>query len=134
MEQRAEGNARDQALIESFEPVALDAGELRVRPLAASASYAAARVDQLAALARAAAGAPIRVAMDKRDSPAPQPRALPSAAADDEVRTHPLVRQVAELFDATIVRVEAAGTLPAARAHAEGAGETDTDSSGDEHV
>ena len=30
---------------------------------------------------------------------------------DDPVATHPLVREVSALFDATIVRIEAAGTL-----------------------
>ena len=35
---------------------------------------------------------------------------------DDPVVTHALVREVSALFDATIVRVEAAGTLPASAA------------------
>ena len=55
-------------------------------------------------------------------APAPAPAApaaprtpAPAAAAlrDDPVQRHELVRTVARLFDATVVRVEAAGTLPA---------------------
>jgi hypothetical protein len=43
------------------------------------------------------------------------PSAASARAEDDRAAaTHPFVRQLADLFDASIVRVEAAGTLPAA--------------------
>ena len=54
-------------------------------------------------------------------SPAAAPRADSAAAApvvpsadDRAVATHPFVQQLSDLFDARIVRIEAAGTLPAA--------------------
>jgi hypothetical protein len=63
--------------------------------------------------------------------PVAAPRALPAAAADADVRDHPLVRAVADLFDATIVRVERPGTLPPSAS----APDADEDAAqGDEHV
>lgn len=70
-------------------------------------------------------------------TPAPEPgsrsappRALPAAGADADVRSHPVVRAVADLFDATIVRVERAGALPPAAAQ-----EAEDDTAlGDGHV
>ncbi|MFO0963485.1 MAG: hypothetical protein U0625_11355 [Phycisphaerales bacterium] len=59
------------------------------------------------------------VAATPAPAPASAPAAprtpAPAAAAlrDDPVQRHELVRTVARLFDATVVRVEAAGTLPA---------------------
>lgn len=134
MEQRAADVPREQALLEAFEPVALEHGGLRVRVrgAAANAGYAASRIGQLQAMARAAAGGALRVSIDE---PAPaaaaSPRALPAAGADDTIRNHPLVRSVAALFDATIVRVESAGTLPADEAVL---GDTEETPAGDVHV
>jgi hypothetical protein len=36
----------------------------------------------------------------------------PASLRDDPVANHPLVREASALFDATIVRIEAAGSLP----------------------
>ena len=54
-----------------------------------------------------------------REEPAPvaatdaAPAASPPRAEDDRAAaTHPFVQQLADLFDARIVRIEAAGTLP----------------------
>jgi hypothetical protein len=54
----------------------------------------------------------------RRDAVAQVPEVtVPSRAAaprgDDGAVSHPLVRAVAELFDATVVRIEAAGTISA---------------------
>ena len=53
---------------------------------------------------RAPAEAPERT---PEDAPAPA-----RAAADRDAAAHPFVQRLAELFDARIVRIEAAGTLP----------------------
>lgn len=55
-----------------------------------------------------------------REAPTPvaapdaAPAAVPARAEDDRAAaTHPFVQQLADLFDARIVRIEPAGTLPA---------------------
>ncbi|MFM8818644.1 MAG: hypothetical protein ACKOHI_12380, partial [Phycisphaerales bacterium] len=42
----------------------------------------------------------------------PAPTAAASAEDDRAAATHPFVQQLADLFDARSVRIEAAGTLP----------------------
>ena len=47
-------------------------------------------------------------------TPDPVPSPAPARAEDDRAAAmHPFVQQLADLFDARIVRIEAAGTLPA---------------------
>jgi hypothetical protein len=47
-------------------------------------------------------------------APDPVPSSAPARAEDDRAAAmHPFVQQLADLFDARIVRIEAAGTLPA---------------------
>lgn len=154
MEQQAEDTPRDQALLEAFEPVSFDGGELRVRVVgdAAASAISTSRASQLGPLVQALVGRNVRVVLEQSSDvarpaarvapnavtapigrasapgspatpgspaapgslPAPTatPRALTDAGADEAVRTHPIVRKVAALFDATIVRVESASTLP----------------------
>lgn len=47
-------------------------------------------------------------------APDPVPSSAPARAEDDRAAAmHPFVQQLADLFDARIVRIEAAGTIPA---------------------
>ncbi|MBL9141437.1 MAG: hypothetical protein JNK53_06175 [Phycisphaerae bacterium] len=114
MEKHAELSPREQATLEAFEPVSLSGSSLTVRSKdgAAGASFAASRMELLTSMVRIAAGSPMRVTLEAVVARAP---ALPTAAADDSIRNHPIVRKVAMLFDATIVRVETSGTLPVDR-------------------
>ena len=104
--------------------VTVDAGALRRRIEAAVAPVAAASP---VAVAPAAAPSPVAVparaptAVPARapEASAVPPRAMAAPAAgrpaslrDDPVANHPLVREASALFDATIVRIEAAGSLP----------------------
>ncbi len=126
---------REMALLESFEPLSLTEGVLRLRVRSAErgATFAAARSEQVAALAQAASGQRIRVMVDAAEPAARRPAPAPAAsgAGDDAARHHPLVRQIADLFDASIGRVEAAGTLPPAEVAPE---EPDEPPAGDVHV
>jgi hypothetical protein len=81
----------------------------------------------MVSIATRAAGRPMRVRVDADPAPrkvevvaapavAPQLPGRAPSLRDDPVVTHALVREVSALFDATIVRVEAAGTLPASAA------------------
>lgn len=65
-----------------------------------------------------AAAAPVRPAGAAASAAVPAATAAATAARpaslrDDPVANHPLVREASALFDATIVRIEAAGSLPA---------------------
>ncbi len=129
----AEPSPRDQAMVEAFEPVAWDGMTLTVRRTGAGGIAGTAIQDMLASLASRAEGRPVRVAVQGAASAAPVPAAAtvraprrdpgldapevspanrPAAPrGDDGVVSHPLVRAVADLFDATVVRIEAAGTI-----------------------
>jgi hypothetical protein len=69
-----------------------------------------------AAAPRPAPALPPRDATPATLVPPPAPR--PAALRDDPASAHPLVREASRLFDATIVRVELAGSLPAGTAPA----------------
>jgi hypothetical protein len=93
--------------------VTVDAGALRRRIEAAVAPVAAA--SPVAVPARAPTAVPARAP----EASAVPPRAMaapasgrPASLRDDPVANHPLVREASALFDATIVRIEAAGSLP----------------------
>jgi hypothetical protein len=122
----AEPSPRDQAMVEAFEAVGWDGVTLTVRRTGAGGIAGTAIQDMLASLASRAEGRPVRVtvvgvapdaaAAPRRDAVAQVPEVtVPSRAAaprgDDGAVSHPLVRAVAELFDATVVRIEAAGTI-----------------------
>jgi len=129
----AEPSPRDQAMVEAFEPVAWDGVTLTVRRTGAGGIGGTAIQDMLASLAARAEGRPVRVTVQGAAPAAPVPAAAPARAprrdtgvdapevslanqpaaprGDDGVVSHSLVRAVAELFDATVVRIEAAGTI-----------------------
>lgn len=131
----AEPSPRDQAMVEAFEPVGWDGVTLTVRRTAAGGIAGTAIQDMLASLASRAEGRPVRVAVqgtapaavspasasgavrgsrrdEHLDAPDGSVTSRPAAPrGDDGVVSHPLVRAVAELFDATVVRIEAAGTI-----------------------
>ena len=144
----AEASPRDQAMVDSFVPVGWSDGLLTVRRARGGGAAGTAIVDMLQSIAARAAGRPVRVRVDADAAPrrvetvaAPAP-VLPGRAPslrDDPVVTHALVREVSALFDATIVRVEAAGTLPApdaapTRASADGADDHRDDADPTEHL
>jgi hypothetical protein len=124
----AEASPRDQAMVDSFAPVSFADGVLVVRRArAGSGAAGTAIVDMMVSIATRAAGRPMRVRVDADPVPrkvevvaapavAPQLPGRAPSLRDDPVVTHALVREVSALFDATIVRVEAAGTLPASAA------------------
>lgn len=131
----AEPSPRDQAMVEAFEPVSWDGVTLVVRRTGAGGIAGTAIQDMLASLAARAEGRPVRVTVQGAAPVAssPAPAAAPARAprrdagidtpevsvasrtaaprGDDGVVSHPLVRAVAELFDASVVRIEAAGTI-----------------------
>ena len=138
----AEASPRDQAMVEAFEAVSWDGVTLAVRRSGPGGVAGTAIQDMLAELASRALGRPVRVAVEgPRAAPArPEPtapradassragdarpgaaehppevsvtRATTAPRGDDGAVSHPFVRSIAELFDATVVRIEAAGTLP----------------------
>lgn len=118
----AESSPRDQAMVDAFEPVSWSGGSLVVRRARGGAAAAgSAVVDMLVSIASRAAGQPVRVRVDAdpvvrrvAQVPVPAPEARRPAPRDDAMATHPLVREVSALFDATIVRIEPAGSLPSA--------------------
>lgn len=124
----AEASPRDQAMVDSFAPVSFADGVLVVRRArAGSGAAGTAIVDMMVSLATRAAARPVRVRVDADPAPrkveavaapavAPQLPGRAPSLRDDPVVKHALVREVSALFDATVVRVEAAGTLPASAA------------------
>jgi hypothetical protein len=139
MQDAAEASPRDQAIVDSYSPAAFDAGLLVVRNSRPGGAGGTAVQEMLASLASRAAGRAVRVRIDAEaevrrrpvaapGDPPPSAAARPAGAArppaaagadprgpslrDDPVAGHPLVREVSALFDATIVRIEAAGSLP----------------------
>ena len=145
MQDAAEPSPRDQAIVDSYVPVAFDAGMLVVRSPRPGGAGGSAVQEMLASLASRAAGRTVRVRIDAepeaRRRPVPSADGAPAPAAprpaadarptdaasaasrgpslrDDPVAVHPLVREVSALFDATIVRIEAAGSLPSEAADA----------------
>lgn len=140
--QVAEASPRDQAMVDSFEPVSYADGTLVVRRTRGGGAAGTAILEMLTSVASRAAGRSVRVRIDA-DAPvrrveavAAPPVALPGRAPslrDDPVAVHPLVREVSALFDATIVRIEAAGTLTSSDAAAAAAG-TEPGTPGDDDV
>lgn len=137
----AEASPRDQAMVDAFEPVSWSDGTLVVRRARGGGAGGTAIVDMLASIAGRAAGRPVRVRVDAEpvarrveQVAVAAPAARRPAARDDAMASHPLVREVSELFDATIVRVEAAGSLaPGGAQPASGAADTE-DAAADAHT
>lgn len=116
----SESSPRDQAMVDSFEAASYADGLLVVRRTRGSGAGGTAILEMLTSVASRAAGRAVRVRIDaeppvRRLEAVPAPAvALPGRAPslrDDPVAVHPLVREVSALFDATIVRIEAAGSL-----------------------
>jgi hypothetical protein len=106
----AEKSPRDHALSSQIEVLSFtgDAAKVAVRA-DGSGRYLVTNPDPVRTLLSRAAGRPLRITLEARETPgvAPPPRA---ASADDaEVRADPLVRRAAELFDASIVAVTRRG-------------------------
>ncbi len=133
MEAHAVSVPREAALLQHFEPVAYEAGvlQVRVRTEGGHGGFAAARAEQVAAMASQAAGRPVRVAL-QATAPAVTARpAVRAAVTDEAIRSHPLVLSIAELFDASVVRVETHGAAPTPGAAAD---ESDDPSTGEMNV
>jgi hypothetical protein len=137
----AESSPRDQAMVDAFEPVSWSDGTLVVRRARGGGAGGTAIVDMLTSIAGRAAGRPVRVRVDAEpvarrveQVAVAAPAARRPAPRDDAMASHPLVREVSELFDATIVRVEAAGSLaPGGAQPAPGAADTE-DAAADVHT
>ena len=124
-------------MVDSFAPGSYADGVLVVRRTRGGGAGGTAILEMLTAVASRAAGRPLRVRIEA-DSPARRieavaapPVALPGRAPslrDDPVSVHPLVREVSALFDATIVRIEAVGTLSPSEASAPDRSVQDPDS------
>lgn len=118
----ADASPRDQAMVDAFEPASWSDGTLVVRRARGGAAAAGtAVVDMLVSIASRAAGRPVRVRVDAdpvarrvEQVQVAAPESRRPAPRDEAMATHPLVREVSALFDATIVRIEAAGSLAAA--------------------
>jgi len=140
--QVAEASPRDQAMVDSFEPLSYADGTLVVRRTRGGGAAGTAILEMLTSVASRAAGRSVRVRIDadapvrRVESVAAPAVALPGRAPslrDDPVAVHSLVREVSALFDATIVRIEAAGTLTPSDAAAAAAG-TEPGTHGDDDV
>lgn len=140
--QVAEESPRDQAMVDSFEPASYADGVLVVRRTRGGGAAGTAILEMLTSVASRAAGKSVRIRIDA-DAPvrrieavAAPSVALPGRAPslrDDPVSKHPLVSEVSALFDATIVRIEAAGTLTPSDAAAAAVG-TEPGTHGDDDV
>ena len=138
----AEASPRDQAMIDSFEPASYADGVLVVRRTRGGGAAGTAILEMLTAVATRAADRSVRIRIEA-DAPvrrietvAATSVTIPGRAAslrDDPVAVHPLVQEVSALFDATIVRIEAAGTLTPSDAAAAAAG-TEPGTHGDDDV
>ncbi|MEY3143504.1 MAG: polymerase gamma/tau subunit [Planctomycetota bacterium] len=102
----AEKSPRDHALTSQIEVLSFTGDAARVAVRAdGGGRYLVTNPDPVRTLLSRAAGRPVRVTLEARETPgvAPPPR---SPSVDDaEVRADPLVRRAAELFDASIVSV-----------------------------
>jgi hypothetical protein len=102
----AEKSPRDHALSSQIEVLSFAGDAARVAVRAdGGGRYLVTNPDPVRTLVSRAAGRPVRVTLEARETPgvAPPPRSL--SADDAEVRADPLVRRAAELFDASIVSV-----------------------------
>lgn len=136
----AEASPRDQAMVDAFEPVAWTDGTLVVRRARGGGAAGSAVVDMLSAIAARAAGRTVRIRVDAEPVarrieqvavPAPEPRR--PAFRDEAMASHPLVREVSALFDATIVRIEAAGSLTSGASQTAADVDAGDDAAADQH-
>ena len=113
--------ARDAALHEAFEPVAIEGQVLRLRAAGDSGmggGFASRRLEPITELVRRALGPGWKVAVDAASEPASSvPRATHGLEAD--IPNHPLVREAMEAFDAVVLKVDRRANAAAAPAAAE---------------
>jgi hypothetical protein len=126
--QVAERNPRDHALLSQIEVLSFtgDAAKVAVRS-EGGGGYLVTNPDPVRMLLSRAAGRPVRVALEARETPGVPPPAKRTTVDDAEVRADPLVRRAAELFDASIVAVTRRGAPTQADGDAERAGATEGD-------
>lgn len=100
-------NPKDQMLVEQIEIVEFtgDAARVAVRADDGPGRYLATNPDPIRTLVSRAAGRPVRLTLDKRETAGAAPRPKVILPDDPSVRADPLVRRAAELLDASIVAV-----------------------------
>ena len=100
-------NPKDQALVEQIEIVEFtgDSARVAVRADDGPGKYLATNPDPIRTLVSRAAGRPVRLTLDKRESAGAIPRPKAIMPDDPAIRADPLVRRAAELLDASIVAV-----------------------------
>lgn len=100
--------ARDAALVEAVEPVAISGQVLRLRVASEagmSGAFAARRVEPLQDLVRRALGPGWKVSVEApRETPLVE--AAPAHGLDHGIADHPRVREAMDAFDAIIMKVE----------------------------
>ncbi len=113
-------NPKDQALLEQIEIVEFtgDAVRVAVRADDGPGRYLATNPDPIRTLVSRAAGRPLRLTLDRRETPGAAPRPKMILPDDPSVRNDPIVRRAAELLDASIVAVTPRVTIDAADASA----------------
>jgi DNA polymerase-3 subunit gamma/tau len=100
--------ARDAAMVEALEPVAISGQTLRLRVASEagmSGAFAARRIEPLQDLVRKALGPAWKVAVDAPRE-APVVGAAPAHGLEQGIAENPLVREALDAFDAIIMKVE----------------------------
>jgi hypothetical protein len=100
--------ARDAAMVEALEPVAISGQTLRLRVASEagmSGAFAARRIEPLQELVRKALGPTWKVAVDAPRE-APVVGAAPAHGLEQGIAENPLVREAMDAFDAIIMKVE----------------------------
>ncbi|NBX25081.1 MAG: hypothetical protein EBQ99_03370, partial [Planctomycetes bacterium] len=107
--------ARDIAIVETFEPVALEGNLLRLRvsgEIGAGAAFAARRPEPVQELVRRVLGPGWKVAIEAPAIPT-EATAAPTHGLDASIAQHPLVREAIDAFDAVLMKVERRAASPA---------------------
>ena len=128
----AEKSPRDHALLSQIEVISFtgDAAKVAVRS-DGGGGYLVTNPDPVRTLLSRAAGRPVRVALEARETPGVPPPPKRTTVDDAEVRADPLVRRAAELFDASIVAVTRRGVPTASGGEAEQSGASEGDERGE---
>ncbi len=106
--------ARDMAIVETFEPIALEGRVLRLRvsgEIGAGAAFAARRTEPVQELVRRVLGPGWKVTVE---APAAHvdAAAAPTHGLDASIAQHPLVREAIDAFDAVLMKVERRAAAP----------------------